>query len=232
MGTLAEWVCRRGTLYNEVAMSFFLDSAGFYRPTAFGEVPWLFAGFGTRAAAVPEQLATVQQVHSADVIRVEKAGPAGTGDGLITDAEGPMVGVKTADCIPLLMVDMNRRAVAAVHAGWRGTAQRIGPKAIEAMRAAFGSQLEDVHVAIGPGIGACCYEVGSDVAGAFPGYKDRTHLDLSRINREQLEAVGVASKQIHEAGLCTFCRDEFFSFRREREKAGRMISIIGKKTGS
>jgi YfiH family protein len=211
-------------------MSFALDPAGFYRPAAFSHIPWLFAGFGTRAAVPPRrELATVHQVHSADVIRVEGAGPAGTGDAMIANAPGVFLAVKTADCIPLLMADFHHRAVAAVHAGWRGTAQRIGPAAIEAMKNAFGARPEDLHVAIGPGIGPCCYEVGPEVARAFPGHGEgRTHLNLEAINRVQLEESGVPSNQIYEAGLCTFCRAaDFFSFRREREQAGRMLSIVG-----
>jgi YfiH family protein len=211
-------------------MPFALDTAGFYRPDTFSRIPWLFAGFGTRMATAPAAgLATVHQVHSADAIHVERPGPAGTGDALITNTPGVLLAVKTADCIPLLMVDFSRRAIAAVHAGWRGTAQRIGPMAIDAMKNAFGTRPEDLYVAIGPGIGPCCYEVGPEVARAFPGHGGkRTHLNLPAINRQQLEQSGVPANRIEEAGLCTFCHaGEFFSFRREREQAGRMLSIIG-----
>lgn len=222
----------RETLYNENAasiMSFALDPAGFYRPTEFNDVPWLFAGFGTRSIVPPAQeFATVHQVHSADVIQVDRPGPAGTGDALISDTPGIFLAVKTADCIPVLIVDSEHRAIAAVHAGWRGTAKGIVAKAIEGMKNAFGTRPEKLQVAIGPGIGPCCYEVGAEVAGEFPGCgKERTNLNLPSINAQQLERSGVPASQIYRANLCTYClADDFFSFRREKEQAGRMLSII------
>ena len=126
------------------------------------------------------------------------------------------------------------RAVAAVHAGWRGTVQRIAYETIAAMREKFSSRPEQLQVAIGPGIGRCCYEVGREVAAQFRQYdsvpNDGTqpvHLDLAAINRRQLEQAGVPPEQIYLAGLCTMCNAEFHSFRRERTHAGRMLSWVG-----
>jgi hypothetical protein len=94
------------------------------------------------------------------------------------------------------------------------------------MKAEFGTAPADVHAAIGPGIGVCCYEVGEDVARQF-GIEHRTHLNLAFENRKQLEAAGVAPQNIEALGVCTFCDAErFFSYRREKEKAGRMTSYI------
>ncbi|HEV2444829.1 MAG TPA: polyphenol oxidase family protein, partial [Candidatus Sulfopaludibacter sp.] len=130
------------------------------------------------------------------------------------------------DCIPILLVDESRRAVAAVHAGWRGTAARIAARAVDAMRLRFGSRPEDLHAAIGPGIGPCCYEVGAEVAAQF-GIEGRAHLDLPAINRAQLEEIGIRDSRIYVSSLCTMCREEFYSFRRDKQAAGRMHSFVG-----
>ena len=121
----------------------------------------------------------------------------GEGDALLEDQPGSVVAVKTADCIPILLVDERRRAVAAVHAGWRGTAARIAADAVAAMGERFGTRPEDLHAAIGPGIGACCYEVGPEVAAQFGG-QGRGHIDLTAANRRQLEEAGVTPR----ASLC------------------------------
>jgi YfiH family protein len=125
------------------------------------------------------------------------------------------------------LIDERLHAVAAVHAGWRGTAARIAVAAVGAMRCTFGSRVEDLHAAIGPGIGKCCYEVGPEVAAQF-GVRGRAHIDLAGANRRQLEETGVTPARIHASNLCTMCRsEEFHSFRRDQEAAGRMYSFAG-----
>ena len=111
-------------------------------------------------------LITVRQVHSDLIWRAEGDHPA-VGDGLLTDQEGLMVSVRTADCHPILLVDVRKRAVSALHAGWRGTVKRIAEKGVGEMRHWFGSRPEDLRAAIGPGIHACCYEVGEEVREQF-----------------------------------------------------------------
>jgi hypothetical protein len=124
------------------------------------------------------------------------------------------------------LADSQNKAIAAIHAGWRGTAGEIVIKTLEKMRSEFGTQPSDISAAIGPGIGVCCYEVGEDVSKQF-GFAVRTHLDLMSENRKQLESVGVPARNIEALGVCTFCDTErFFSYRREKEKAGRMTSFI------
>jgi copper oxidase (laccase) domain-containing protein len=99
------------------------------------------------------------------------------------------------------------------------------------MAARWGTQPGDLHAAIGPGIGPCCYEVGPEVAVQFGEPFERTRIDLGEANRRQLMDAGLALGRIYTLGLCTFClSDQFHSFRRDREKAGRMISAIGVKT--
>lgn len=112
-------------------------------------------------------LVTQRQVHSDLVHYVATAGDHPCGDGLITDRPGLLLGVQTADCLPLLLVDAGRRAVGAVHAGWRGTLRRIAEKAVGEMRRQFGSLPADLRAAIGPGIHSCCYQVGEEVREQF-----------------------------------------------------------------
>jgi YfiH family protein len=118
---------------------------------------------------------TVRQIHS-NILAVASAGDEGRGsrgkatwkaDGLMTDEPGLLLGIQTADCIPVLVADRKRRAVAAFHAGWRGTVKRIVETGIGRMRLEFGSQPEDLIAAIGPGIGACCYAVGEELFSSF-----------------------------------------------------------------
>lgn len=113
-------------------------------------------------------LVTLRQVHS-DVLHVirEALSDAPNGDALATQARGLLLGVQTADCIPILLVDPRHRAVAAVHAGWRGTVARIAEKTAGRMAMEFGTHPKDILAALGPGIGRCCYEVGPDVVKEF-----------------------------------------------------------------
>jgi polyphenol oxidase len=113
-------------------------------------------------------LVTLRQIHS-DVAHVISAPPAEPlkGDALVTSAPDLLLAIQTADCIPILLVDPRHRAVAAVHAGWRGTLARIAPKTLGRMQMEFSTRPADVLAAIGPGIGQCCYEVGSDVVKEF-----------------------------------------------------------------
>ena len=116
------------------------------------------------------KLVLQRQVHS-DLIRTldDASGTASlpTGDGLITTRPGLLLGVLTADCLPILLVDAKQRIVAALHCGWRGTARRLAEKAVGRMRLLFGSQPDDLWVAIGPGIQSCCYAVGAEVVEEF-----------------------------------------------------------------
>ena len=210
---------------------FYLDSNQTYRVSELDEFDWLVHGFGTRRADIParfERLATLKQVHSAECVAgAGRGGVLGTGDALLENTPGAVVAVKTADCIPLLLVDPGHRAVAAVHAGWRGTVAGIARSAVAALGAQFGSRAGDLHAAIGPAIGKCCYEVGPEVAARF-GVDGRAHIDLAETVRRQLEAAGVGGQRIYMSGLCTQCRaGEFHSFRRDGAAAGRLYSFVG-----
>lgn len=217
---------------------FYKDSENVYRAAALDAFPWLVHGFGTRLSpnlGTGAALVTLHQIHSDIVIEPEgRVGRIGDGDALISDTPGVFVAVKTADCVPLLMVDPANRAVAAVHAGWRGTVKKIAQHAVAAMQRKFSTRVQDLHVAIGPAIGSCCYEVGPEVAAQFrefdPSLGDithPTHLDLAGYNRAQLLALGVHPAHVYMAGLCTKCNHEFHSYRRDKQHAGRMHSMAG-----
>jgi YfiH family protein len=123
---------------------------------------------GAAAKSKPWPLITTRQIHS-DLIHVVRSRTPDkfVGDGLVTDLRGIALGILTADCFPVLLVDSKHKAVGAFHAGWRGTVKRIVEKGIGIMRLEFGSRAEDIHAAIGPGIQNCSLEVGEEVKDAF-----------------------------------------------------------------
>jgi YfiH family protein len=193
------------------------------------QLPWIRHGFGTRNAPFNQDgMASLKQIHSSVVLVVDRAeGCVGEGDALLTAEAGRTVSVRTADCFPILLVDRTQRAVAAVHAGWRGTAAGIAAETLHQMRLAFGTRPEDVVAAIGPGIGACCYEVGEEVARQF-GQAGAVYLDLASHNTRQLRRAGVPPEQIDCLSACTFCNAaQFYSWRRDKDMSARMISYVG-----
>jgi polyphenol oxidase len=217
---------------------FYKDPQNIYRVRPLAALDWLVHGFGTRwseSFGNCHNLATLHQIHSDTVVAAAgRSGCLGDGDALVENTPGSLVAVKTADCIPLLLVDPANRAVAAVHAGWRGTARKITARAITEMEKLFGTRPAALHVAIGPGIGPCCYQVGPEVAAQFAGHdsavRNSAHgifLDLGDINRRQASACGVDPARIYLAGICTMCDQDFFSYRRDRSHAGRMLSVVG-----
>jgi YfiH family protein len=212
-------------------MAFYQDDRHVYRVSELDSLPWLIHGFGTRQADIPalfSNLATVKQVHSAICVEAcGRSGVLGEADALLENTPGSVVAVKTADCVPILLVDERHRAVSAVHSGWRGTAAGIVARAAELMGERFGTRAADLHAAIGPAIGKCCYEVGPEVAAQFS-IEGRTHLDLPEINRAKLAEIGIPADRIYVSQLCTMCcAEEFHSFRRDKEAAGRLYSFVG-----
>ena len=207
----------------------------------------LFGAFGIDAARVVR----AWQAHEDGVLRVDAGLTGRPGfpgcllderakfDALITRLPGLALVVTTADCLPILIHDPIRAAVAAVHAGWRGTAKRIAARALGAMREAYGTDPADCRAAIGPGIRGCCFEVDAAVtdsmAAALPNWEKHARanrsghwlLDLAEVNRAILEAAGVRADCIEDVGLCTSCRNAlFFSHRAEKGRTGRMMNLI------
>jgi len=215
-----------------------LDEDQVVRVPAFEAFSWLEHGFGTKLSGDwPQEdgRATLKQIHSTVTVVAGSAGVLGEGDALVTNRPGIFVAVKTADCIPVLLVDPERRAVAAIHAGWRGTAGNIVRSAIDTLVSEFHTHPKDLWAAVGPGIGKCCYEVSGVVAQRFAAWvpehadaTDGTMLDLTEVNRRQLVAAGLdASHVFVTSDWCTRCTPEVLhSFRRDGAAAGRMYSAI------
>ena len=178
------------------------------------------------------------QVHGSRVVVVSETPArrgvvdAGECDEVVTALPGVGLAVQTADCVPVLLAA--DEAVAAVHAGWRGASAGVAGRAAEAFLALV-SRRDSARAWIGPAIGPCCYEVGPEVAGRFaprfsrPSSGDRFLLDLPGVVRRQLEEAGIRPESIMEPGGCTMCGGErYASYRRDGEKAGRMIALIAR----
>lgn len=207
------------------------DPRHIYRSPLLDEIPWLRHGFGTRHQEDwPGAYTRLKQTHSDIIVDAgSRRGTLGEGDALVTAEGGNWIGIRTADCVPLLLADTRNKVVAAVHAGWRGTASRIAAKTVHHLKSAYGTKPSDIVAALGPAIGGCCYEVGADVAARFeelqPGALASPTLDLVAINRRLLLEAGVVA--IDGAALCSKClAGEFHSYRRDRGIAGRMVSAI------
>src|SRR3989338_1697325 len=176
----------------------------------------------------------VRQVHGRRIVtatpRYLKKGKIVEADGVITNVLNLPIAARTADCLSVFIFDPKKKAIGLVHAGWKGTKKKIVPHAVRLMQRKFGSRLKDLKIAFGPSIRPCCYQVGKDFQKYFP--KDVVHkpsglcLDLPLANQRQLTALGISKKNIFDCELCTFCGPGFFSFRREGEKAGWMISLL------
>lgn len=174
----------------------------------------------------------LNQVHADRIVRAEEV-PDGVfpeADGVVSLDPSVILCVRTADCVPVLMWADDAPAVAAVHAGWRGLALGIIPKAIGLMRS-VGAQR--IHVSMGPSIGPCCYAVGAEVIDALHTFPDRSvegalFVDLHRVARLQALEEGIDCEHVHLVQFCTCCNSEsFYSYRRDGELTGRNISVIG-----
>lgn len=186
-----------------------------------------------------EQVCAFDQVHGKRVIVARAASWfEHEADATISADPNLLLVVSAADCLPILFHDPFTGAVGAAHAGWRGTLARISAEVVGALQREFGSDPSDLRVAIGPGIGACCYEVSHEVADEFtaagfsaacfrPGRGERPHLDLVRANCEALARAGVPVGAVTSLGRCTSCeRDVFYSHRRDSGKTGRLWGFI------
>jgi YfiH family protein len=176
------------------------------------------------ARELPADVWRAQQVHGAELVRAPGLAPGTRADALYTREPGCAVAIQTADCVPILLALRGGSAVAAVHAGWRGSAARIAQLSVERLCAALGAHPGDWLAAIGPHIGACCYEVDEPVRAALaqPEAFARTEraghymLDLERVTRAQLERAGLSPGDISRVGGCTHCDPRRYpSFRRD-----------------
>lgn len=181
----------------------------------------------------------VRSVTAADA-ELPEAVPTFDADGLVTDQEGVTLTVFSADCLPILFYDPVRRCVAAVHAGWRGTAAGIAAEAVKAMVERYGCQVSNIHAAIGPGISHCCFETTADVPTALREHlgtaaedcitdhqNGKFHVDLKKANTLWLVRAGLDTANISVSDACTACNlDTFWSHRRTGTVRGSMAAMI------
>ena len=185
------------------------------------------------------QWVSVTQVHGDHVVEVTPNANKGIeADGLWTKSPSAAIAITVADCVPLLFAHRSGRAVAAVHAGWRGSVAKIGAKMVERFEKA-GFKASDLVVAMGPAIGPCCFEIGSDVVAAieqaFPSANavtqssnEKCFADLWELNRLALEEAGIMASQIDNLNKCTFCSSKMFSYRRDQGQTGRQAGVIAR----
>lgn len=208
----------------------------------FGDARWSEADFLTLALSKGLSPIIMHQLHTDVVHRIDGAPPAKLeGDALMTNVPGLLLVIRTADCLPVLLVDEVNRAVASAHCGWRGTEKRILEKAVKAMGEAYGSKPAGMLAALGPCIGPACYEVGPEVRKEFmqaglppnvfigaPGREGKYLLDLRAANTWLLGSLGFMKKNIFNPGaVCTHCEPRLLSYRRHPAGSRRMVNFVG-----
>jgi YfiH family protein len=188
-----------------------------------------------------ERFFRVKQVHGAEVEVVDRQADARRlrfveADALVSATPGTLLGIRTADCVPVLLLHEHVRVVAAVHAGWRGIVAGVLQRTVAVIEQRFGAEARGLFAAIGPCVGPCCYEVAQEVAHRFAGMADvvrqregaRPHLDLGQAVAGILARCGVPADRVVRGAPCTCCRpDLFHSYRRDGAVAGRQLSAIG-----
>ncbi len=192
--------------------------------------------FYAAAGLDPARVVRMHQVHGARVVTAAAPGHVGEADGLITGLPDLALLVTVADCLPVFLADRPAGVIGALHAGWRGLLAGVLETGVAAARAA-GADPTRIEVAMGPAIGACCFEVGPDVAARFapaavrPGPRGRPHVDLAAAARERLLALGVRAGAIHDPAACTLCRRDLYFSARSGEPTGRMVGFIVRRAG-
>ncbi len=212
-----------------------------YLVHGFGTGKWTDEDFSRKSEWAGFKRIYLDQVHS-DIIRFIDRIPEKNlkGDAMLTHLPELLLIIQTADCLPVLIVDESRKVIAAVHCGWRGTSKRVIQKAIQGMGDRYGCPPSALLAALGPCIGDECYEVGEDVFRAFekeglstdffrphPSEENKYVFDLKGENIAQMLSVGIEKENIFDADGCTHCDESFHSYRRDGDKAGRMLSFIG-----
>jgi YfiH family protein len=217
----------------------------------FERIPFLRHGFGNRSRQAKDFKRSgdwkgflpvfLKQVHS-DIVHFIDDMPRQRlrGDALVTRLPGLLLIIKTADCLPVLLVDEKTRVIAAVHCGWKGTRLKVLEKAVRGMLERYGVDPSFLLAAFGPSIGGGCYEVGENVrnlyaGGGFPGSlftsipnrPEKYLFDLRAAARLQLLSLGIKEESIFSVGICTHCDPAYPSYRRDKDECGRMLSFIG-----
>jgi len=248
-------------------MLYYLQSFPLIQAPFLSQYDWLVHGFGLKDITIEDYLKALKlpqvvipkthQPHGNKVhllrsdAKVHGPGPKGDpsgstvhsplleGDAFVTDQASVVCWVRTADCLPILIVDIKKKVVGAVHAGWRGTAAKIILETLKTFQNHFKSSVADLRVALGPAICGRCYQVGMDVAhafekaGLFPApwieesSRGRWHLDIAYANLHLLEEAGLRREQIYTSLACTACDlEKFRSFRKEGGKKGEQVNFV------
>ena len=182
-----------------------------------------------------ENLVMVKQVHGSAIVVAERPDPElqnASADGLITKVPGLVLGIRTADCVPVFFWDPEKRVAGIAHGGWKGVKDGIINQMLKIFEKKCGTKMGDLRIAIGPSIRKCCYEVGNEFLGYFPGFykgKDakKGRLDLVGVIKSRLLKRGVLENHITDTGLCTVCENKkFFSYRVESNTPERILSVI------
>lgn len=200
----------------------------------------------TRAFGITqEKLVTLKQVHGTDILVIDEPNDDVShflgleGDAIITNQAGIMIGICVADCAPILLLDDEKQVIAAVHAGWQGTASKLIAKTVAGMKSLFACNPQKLQAIIGPSIGKCCYEVDAPVRHSFlqngldwDNCSEQSgdglwRLDIAAANRDLLIGAGVAADRIQASDMCVCChRELFFSYRRDGSETGRQLGFI------
>jgi len=190
-----------------------------------------FAFLGVR----DDRIAFPQQQHTDTVALCSEPRQYPSCDGLITDSKNLFLAVTIADCTPVILFDAHNNAIGAVHAGWRGTSKKILTKALMMMGKYFHTEPRNLLAFIGPSAGNCCYEVGQEVAIQFPesclqiNKNGKWFVDVKKANMLQLLEYGVEESHIEVHSDCSIHNMEYHSYRRDRQRSGRMLALIGIK---
>jgi len=228
-----------------------LESNTFFAIPEWENIPFLVHGFGDKSWKEQDLEAHprlrnfkplfLRQIHS-DIFHIVDSVPDEmlSGDALLTDNHGLLLVIKTADCLPVLIVDPDKKVVAAVHCGRKSTSQRLAQKVVRCLEEHYQCDPSSLLVALGPGIGKDCYEVGEDVRQEFeargfkgdeflphPLHMGKYYLDLRLSNKHQLMDGGVIGSNIAMVNLCSHCEENLLSYRRSPQTEGRMLSFIG-----
>ncbi|PLX32542.1 MAG: peptidoglycan editing factor PgeF [Ignavibacteria bacterium] len=223
----------QSTLQGEETSAPFGFNLGYNLGDDDGRVTANIARFAERLDLNPEDLAFMNQVHGATIREVSEPGVYDDTDAMITTQAGIGLTVRTADCVPVMLYAPGEHLIAAVHAGWRGTAEHIVQKTAEMVLGKYNVEPASLYAYVGAAAASCCYEVGDEVAALFPeGWVIREdgkapHLDLKGLNVHQLEEAGLPIENIDVDEHCSIHeRTLLHSYRRDGERSGRMLTTI------
>jgi len=182
----------------------------------------------------PRFIVNIRQVHGDSILTIDAksrlhADEIFEADGVVSNVAGVALTLRTADCLPIFIYEKEKKVLALVHAGWRGSYQQIAVKALDVMRQHWGCSARDSLVAFGPAIRPCCYEVGGDFLKMFSKEIERRtkryFLNLPLININQMVDFGIDRDNIYDCGICTCCHQGYFSYRRDGRETGRNLSL-------